>query len=83
LCKTPDITPDERQRLFDAIQSTVAEAIELGGRYDEVDLYGQKGGYIRLMDSKTKDTPCPNCGADIKKISYLGGACYFCMECQN
>ncbi|MBL6980018.1 MAG: hypothetical protein ISR58_02395 [Anaerolineales bacterium] len=50
---------------------------------DEVDLYGQKGGYIRLMDSKTKDTPCPNCGTDIQKISYLGGACYLCVECQQ
>ncbi len=81
--KTPDITPEERHKLFDAIQSTVAEAIELGGRYDEVDLFGQKGRYIRLMDSKTKNTPCPNCGVDIKKISYLGGACYLCEVCQQ
>ncbi len=81
--KTPDIAPEERQRLYDAIQSTIAEAIELGGRYDEVDLYGQKGRYVRLMDSKTNGTPCPNCGTDIQKISYLGGACYLCPQCQN
>ncbi len=81
--KIPDITPEERSTLFNAIQNTVAEAIELGGRYDEVDLYGQKGGYIRLMDSKTKGTPCPNCGTDIQKISYLGGACYLCPRCQQ
>ncbi len=81
--KTPHITPEERSNLFNAIQSTVAEAIELGGRYDEVDLYGQKGRYMRLMDSKSKGTPCLNCGSDIQKISYLGGACYLCVECQN
>jgi formamidopyrimidine-DNA glycosylase len=81
--KTPDITPEERLRLFDAIQSTVAKAIDLGGRYDEVDLYGEKGGYIRLMDSKSKGTPCPSCGAEIQKISYLGGACYLCAQCQQ
>jgi len=81
--KTPDINPSERSILFDSIQNTLTEAIELGGRYDEVDLYGQKGGYIRLMDSKTKGTTCPNCGTDIQKISYLGGACYLCPQCQQ
>jgi formamidopyrimidine-DNA glycosylase len=80
--KTPDITPDERQRLLEAINSTIEEATKLGGRYDEVDHFGNKGGYIRLMDSKSVDTPCTRCGADIKKISYLGGACYLCPQCQ-
>jgi len=80
--KIPDINPDERQRLYDAIQSTVADAIEAGGRHDEYDLYGNQGGYVRLMDSKTANTPCPNCGMDIQKISYLGGACYLCPNCQ-
>ena len=81
--KIPDISPVERRNLYDAIQNTISEAIELGGRYDEVDLYGQKGRYVRLMDSKTNGTPCPNCGIYIQKISYLGGACYLCPQCQN
>lgn len=80
--KTMDISPAERQKLFDAINSTIEEAIQLGGRYDEVDHFGNKGRYIRLMDSKTKDTPCTICGTDIQRISYLGGACYFCTQCQ-
>ena len=80
--KTPDITPEERKLLYDAIQTTVAKAIVQGGRYDECDLYGDPGGYVRLMDSKTVDKPCPNCGIEIQKISYLGGACYFCPNCQ-
>lgn len=80
--KIPEISPQERQHLYEAIQTTVAKAIELGGRYDEVDLYGNPGGYVRLMDSKTMNTPCPRCGACIQKISYLGGACYICPECQ-
>jgi formamidopyrimidine-DNA glycosylase len=80
--KIMDISPHERETLFDAINSTIEEAIKLGGRYDEVDLFGKKGGYIRLMDSKTKDTPCTICGTDIVKIAYLGGACYLCPKCQ-
>jgi formamidopyrimidine-DNA glycosylase len=81
--KVMDISPEERENLFEAINGTIAEAIELGGRYDEVDLFGQPGRYIRLMDSKTVGTPCIHCGADIQKISYLGGACYLCLYCQK
>jgi formamidopyrimidine-DNA glycosylase len=81
--KTMNISPDECKNLFDSINTTIAEAIRLGGRYDEVDHFGNKGGYIRLMDNRTKDTPCINCGTNIKKISYLGGACYICPTCQT
>ena len=81
--KTDQILPEERIILFNAIQKTIQEAIELGGRYDEFDLYGNKGRYIRLMDKNTVGTPCVNCGEDIKKISYLGGACYICPNCQE
>jgi formamidopyrimidine-DNA glycosylase len=81
--KTMDITSQERQKLFEAINTTIAEAIKLGGRYDEIDHFGNKGGYIRLMDSKTVDTPCIHCGTAIQKISYLGGACYLCPNCQT
>ena len=81
--KTDQILPNERLALCTAIQDTIKEAIELGGRYDEYDLYGNHGGYIRLMDSKTAGTPCINCGTVIQKISYLGGACYLCPNCQK
>jgi formamidopyrimidine-DNA glycosylase len=78
-----DITIDERMNLFKAIIETIEEAIKLGGRYDEVDLFGNNGGYIRLMDKKTQDTPCINCQTSIQKFSYLGGACYVCPNCQT
>jgi len=80
--KTQDITPYDRRRLYDAIQETVRQAADLGGRYDEVDLFGRQGRYVRLMDSKAAGKPCPNCGRPIEKISYLGGACYLCPACQ-
>lgn len=80
--KTDDINPDKREKLYMAIQDTIEEAIEKGGRYDEVDLFGNNGAYIRLMDSKTAGLPCRRCGTGIQKISYLGGACYLCPSCQ-
>lgn len=81
--KIMDISSNERKNLFTAINETVAEAIMLGGRYDEVDLFGTNGGYIRLMDKNTNNTPCTNCQTIIQKISYLGGACYICPNCQT
>jgi formamidopyrimidine-DNA glycosylase len=70
----PDFTEGDKRALFDAIQSTVAEVIEMGGRYDEYDLYGNQGKYIRLMDKNAAGNPCPECGTTVEKIQYLGGA---------
>jgi formamidopyrimidine-DNA glycosylase len=71
-----------RERLYQAIVEVVREITAKGGRYDEFDLHGQRGGYVRLMDKKTAGKPCPNCGTLVKKIQYLGGACYLCPSCQ-
>jgi formamidopyrimidine-DNA glycosylase len=68
--------------LYAAITGTVREVIAAGGRYDERDLRGRPGGYVRVMDAKAVGRPCPACGASIEKISYLGGACYLCPVCQ-
>jgi formamidopyrimidine-DNA glycosylase len=78
-----DLDGAQRRELYDAILTTVAEAIEKGGRYDEVDLYNQPGGYVRLMDKHALDRPCPVCGDAILKIQYLGGSCYLCPACQQ
>lgn len=73
----------QREALYRAILDTVLEVIEKGGRNDEFDLYGRHGGYIRLMDSKAVGRPCPECGGTIEKMQYLGGACYYCPNCQE
>jgi formamidopyrimidine-DNA glycosylase len=78
-----DLSTDQRRALYDAIQNTVSQVIEKGGRYDEFDLYGHRGGYTRLMDKNAVGRPCPECGGDIEKIQYLGGACYLCPSCQE
>ena len=78
-----DLNKHQRRKLYNAILKTVREAIKKGGRYDEYDLYGQPGRYVRRMDSKAVGHPCPECGTKIEKIQYLGGACYFCPRCQE
>jgi formamidopyrimidine-DNA glycosylase len=78
-----NLDPTQRQKLYQEIVSTVQEVVDLGGRYDETDLYNQPGRFIRLMDSKSAGQPCRVCGTPIEKIQYLGGACYICPECQT
>jgi formamidopyrimidine-DNA glycosylase len=78
-----ELGTDQRQALYRAILDTVHQVIAQGGRYDEYDLYGKRGGYVRLMDNKAVGHPCPGCGEAIEKIQYLGGACYYCPRCQE
>jgi formamidopyrimidine-DNA glycosylase len=78
-----DLSAAERKSLYDAITNTVNQIIKQGGRYEEFDLYNQRGGYARLMDKKSVNRPCLECGGEVKKIQYLGGSCYFCPNCQT
>ncbi|MDM7999414.1 MAG: DNA-formamidopyrimidine glycosylase family protein [Dehalococcoidia bacterium] len=71
------------EKLHRAIIGTLQEAIRLGGRNDELDLYGSPGKYVRLMDKNAVGQPCPECAAKIEDMSYLGGTCYFCPTCQR
>ena len=73
----------QRDRLYNAIVGTVRDVIDAGGRYDEYDLHGSPGKYVRVMDSRAVGRPCPVCRTRVQKIQYLGGACYFCPQCQQ
>jgi formamidopyrimidine-DNA glycosylase len=77
-----DLTPGNRRDLYSAITETVREALDKGGRNDETTLFGKPGGYTRIMDSTAAGKPCPECGHTVEKMQYLGGACYFCPNCQ-
>ncbi len=78
-----ELTKSQRRQLYNAIMKTLEQATKQGGRYDEYDLYGNPGKYVRLMDKHALERPCPSCGRQIEKIQYLGGACYFCSNCQR
>jgi len=78
-----DLTKSQRRQLYNAIMKTVKQVIDRGGRYDEYDLYGNTGKYVRLMDKNAVERQCPECGRQIEKMQYLGGACYFCPNCQR
>jgi formamidopyrimidine-DNA glycosylase len=78
-----DLDKNMRKSLYDAIQKTIQKATALGGRNDEYDLFGRPGGYVRILDKNAAGRPCHQCGNKIEKMQYLGGACYYCAECQT
>ncbi len=71
-----------KSELFHSIKVTLRKMTSLGGRDTEKDLYGQFGGYKAILSKNTIKSPCPNCGGNIIKQPYLGGAIYFCSVCQ-
>jgi formamidopyrimidine-DNA glycosylase len=77
-----DLGEAEVDRLYDALREIMNLAVAEGGRDTERGLDGEPGGYTPLMDRRAAGKPCPRCGTPIQKISYLGGSCYFCPQCQ-
>ncbi len=72
----------ERQALYESTCAVIREATAKNGRDTERDLFDRPGDYRRTLDSRTTGQPCPRCGTTIEKISFLGGASYFCPSCQ-
>ncbi|MDH5684130.1 MAG: Fpg/Nei family DNA glycosylase [candidate division WOR-3 bacterium] len=81
--KVGDISIEERKILFNAITKTLKEALRLGGRNNEFDLYNKPGGYKPILDKNIKGKPCPECGKKIEKLNILGSTCYVCANCQK
>lgn len=69
-------------RMYKALRTVLSEMTELGGRDTEKDFYGNIGGYKTKLSSKTNGQPCLRCGSFIVKESYMGGAIYYCPDCQ-
>ncbi len=81
--KVGSLTPQERESLHASIVTTLCQAVKLGGRDTEIDLYGERGSYTPLLDKRSAGNPCPDCRTPIEKIQYLGGSCYVCPHCQT
>lgn len=81
--KVKAFTEEDKDTLYDAVKSTLAEMTFQGGRDTEKDLFGCSGGYKTKLSKNTVDKPCPVCGNLIKKEAYMGGSIYYCSGCQK
>jgi len=80
--KIGSLSPEEQTRLLEATVATLREMTERGGRDTEKDFFGNPGGYRTKLSKNTLAFPCPQCGGTISKEAYLGGAVYYCSNCQ-
>jgi len=81
--KISTLTRNEAMLFYESFLDVAAEATRLGGRTTERNLLNLPGGYEPAMYRGTLGKPCPRCSAPIEKISFEGGACYICPECQR
>jgi formamidopyrimidine-DNA glycosylase len=80
--KASELSADERQALYDAIKKMLRERLQLRGKDQFTDLYGNGGGYTPAMGPNLKGRNCPRCGTPIERLSVGGGEVFLCPECQ-
>ena len=81
--KIGSMNDDEREVLFNSTIKVLKQMTDNGGRDTEKDLYCKTCGYKTILSKNTLSWPCPKCGEAIQKEAYLGGAVYYCPECQK
>lgn len=78
-----DLSQEEAEHLYDAINFTVNERLRLGGKIGFIDLYGVRGRHEPMMGPNMKNQFCQTCGSRIEEMSLGGGKTYFCPNCQS
>ena len=75
------LKPDERERLLAALHEVLAEGLERE-RTREGGLSQNKLGEHFTVHGKA-GVPCPECGADLKRVSYESHEVVYCPTCQT
>jgi formamidopyrimidine-DNA glycosylase len=74
------------QRLYDAIQQVLAEAIKAGGSSisNYVDASGDSGLFqLEHRVYQRTGEPCLVCGSSIKRVVVAGRSSHYCAKCQR
>lgn len=81
--RASDLSREDLQALFEAINAVIKERLSLGGKDQFTDIYGNSGKYIPVMGHNMKGQDCPKCGTPIEKLAHGGGQLYLCPRCQK
>lgn len=78
------LTEEEIKALAQAIQDGLRPSLEKGGAFYEVNLHGQKGGFLfeKVLIGYRPGQPCPVCGSPIEKIKTGSTSSFICPHCQ-
>ncbi|HEX7464599.1 MAG TPA: DNA-formamidopyrimidine glycosylase family protein [Actinomycetota bacterium] len=71
---------DERRSLLDAVRNVLAEALEVE-RHRAGGLPTKIGDHFSVHGRH--GTPCPNCGDDLRRVSYESHEVTYCPSCQT
>ena len=75
------MTPQEVAILYDAIKTTLAEAVERSAGLAAADLKGEKKSGLRVHGKAGE--ACPACGDTIREVSFADSALQYCPTCQT
>ena len=74
----------EIEELAKAIREGLQPSADKGGAFYEVNLYGEKGGFLfeDIMIGYREGEACPVCGTTIEKIKVGSTSSFICPSCQ-
>lgn len=75
------LTPDEVARLYEAVGTTLADAVERSRGLALRDLKSEKKSGLRVHGRKGE--PCPVCGDTVREVSFSNSAMQYCPTCQT
>jgi DNA-formamidopyrimidine glycosylase len=75
------MTPADVATLYDAIKTTLTEAVERSAGLAAADLKGEKKSGLRVHARAGQ--PCPECGDTIREVSFADSALQYCPTCQT
>ncbi len=75
------MTSDDVATLYDAIKTTLTEAVERSAGLAAADLKGEKKSGLRVHGRTGEE--CPVCGDTIKEVSFADSALQYCPTCQT
>jgi formamidopyrimidine-DNA glycosylase len=79
------LSDEEIADLQRAIHAGLQPSIDKGGAFYEVNLHGQKGGFLveNIMIGYREGQPCPVCSTPIQKIKTGSNNSFICPVCQT
>jgi len=80
--RASDLSFNEQMALYNSIKFVLRERLQLGGKYQFLDLYQKQGQYIPAMGPKFRGKMCPICKSSIQELSLGGGTVFACAKCQ-
>jgi len=75
------LTPGDVAVLFDAIKTTLGDAVERSAGLAAADLKGEKKSGLRVHGRAGQE--CPACGDTIREVSFADSALQYCPTCQT